>query len=286
MTYEINDALTKFRKLTNQDSNNSQIPLWESEKIGKELSTDNEYLNNWFAPRSLFELLAYRKIIIENEYEYSDLLKIILSRSARSARLVKHYDLDFPKEPQYGPYECYKHSKICTPVQEAYKFIKRYSKDTIQRITEYSTVKTDASTKVFHENSAKANFPPIDGVITSPPYVGLIDYHEQHIYAYHLLDLEDRREEEIGPAENGKSQSAKEDYKDLLSIVFSNAARSMTDDGVMIVIAGDKYDLYDDIAEDAGLEVEAVVKRHVNRRTGRRSSKFYEKVFIWRKNSL
>jgi len=51
----------------------------------------------------------------------------------------------------------------------------------------------------------------------------------------------------------------------------------------MIVVAGDKADLYGEIAAAAGVEVEAVVKRHVNRRTGRRASEFYESVFIWRK---
>jgi hypothetical protein len=29
--------------------------------------------------------------------------------------------------------------------------------------------------------------------------------------------------------------------------------------------------------------VEGVLQRHVNRRTGRRSSEFYESIFIWRK---
>ena len=39
-----------------------------------------------------------------------------------------------------------------------------------------------------------------DGVVTSPPYPGLIDYHEQHRYAYELLGLDDLRELELGAA--------------------------------------------------------------------------------------
>ena len=42
-----------------------------------------------------------------------------------------------------------------------------------------------------------------DGVLTSPPYPGLIDYHEQHRYAYELLGLDDRRELEVGAAAAG-----------------------------------------------------------------------------------
>ena len=37
-----------------------------------------------------------------------------------------------------------------------------------------------------------------DGVVTSPPYPGLIDYHEQHRYAYELLELEDFGALELG----------------------------------------------------------------------------------------
>ncbi|MDI6740649.1 MAG: DNA methyltransferase, partial [Candidatus Edwardsbacteria bacterium] len=46
-------------------------------------TTDNEYINAWFSPKARQELLCYASFI--KNYENSDLLKIILSRSARSA---------------------------------------------------------------------------------------------------------------------------------------------------------------------------------------------------------
>lgn len=49
------------------------------------------------------------------------------------------------------------------------------------------------------------------------------------------------------------------------------------------MVAGDKHGLYDDIAKGLDVKIEGIVQRHVNRRTGRRSSEFYESVFIWRK---
>ena len=49
---------------------------------------------------------------------------------------------------------------------------------------------------------------PFDAVVTSPPYPGLIDYHEQHRYAYELLGLDDRRELEVGAAAAGTSKAA------------------------------------------------------------------------------
>jgi DNA modification methylase len=280
--FEIHDALSKIQASIKTDGT-EQLELWERKADEIKQNTSSQYLFEWFSSNALSELLTYREIISKNNYKYSDLLKIILSRSARSSRLVRHFDLEFPKSPQKEPYQCYKHSRECYPVQEAFKFIKRYSIDTVKRVSEYSLIQTDAVVDVRHENSISANFPKIDGLITSPPYVGLIDYHQQHIYAYELFGLKDKRDEEIGPASSGKSLQAKNNYKIDLAKVFKNAAKKMRKDGVMIIIAGDRHNLYEDIADDSGLIVEDVVKRHVNRRTGRRSTEFFESVFIWRK---
>lgn len=244
--------------------------------------TDNEYLKKWFAPQARGELLTYRYLIEKGEYHYKDLLKIILSRSARSARLTTHYDLDFPKNPQTEPYKCYKHSRICKPTAEAFKFLRRYSLDTIRRIKEYSYLQTDAKVEVYHADCRNVDFPPIDGVITSPPYVGLIDYHEQHVYGYHLLGLKDNRDYEIGAAANGSSLKAREQYQEDIAEVFKRVAKAMPKGNRMIVVAGDRANLYGRIAELAGVVVEDIVQRHVNRRTGRRANEFYESVFIWR----
>ena len=80
----------------------------------------SEYLNSWFAPPALESLLAYRALI--PEYTHRDVLRLILSRSARSARLTTHFDLDFPKKPQTEPYRCYKHGRTCKPTDDAAKF--------------------------------------------------------------------------------------------------------------------------------------------------------------------
>ena len=245
------------------------------------VSSDSEYLCQWFAPQSLGQLLAYRDQI--PNYTFQDILRIILSRSARSARLTTHFDLDFPQAPHTEPYWCYKHSRTCVPTTQAFPFLRRYSLDTIKRLETFSALRTDARVTIAHQDSRLAGIPPVDGVITSPPYVGLIDYHEQHRYAYELLGLEDKRETEIGAAERGTSQKAKADYQQAIARVFRRACDAMPSGGYLIVVAGDRHGLYDEIARLAGVEVEAIVNRHVNRRTGRRASEFYESVFIWRK---
>jgi len=278
---EVLDALDKLRQLT---QTRTQMRLWE-ERVS-ELNipvTDNEYLRTWYAPKALVELLTYRYLIEKEGYLYQDLLKIILSRSARSARLTTHYDLDFPKRPQREPYWCYKHSRTCSPTKEAFKFISRYSLDTLRRVEEFDALRTEATIEVHHSDSRLAEFPSIDGVITSPPYVGLIDYHDQHAYAYHLLGLEDRRDAEIGPAANGSGSEAKRQYQLDIAQVFRNCVKAMIRGGWLIVVIHDSANLYPEIASMCSVEVMAVLDRHVNRRTGRRSSEFYESIFIWRK---
>jgi len=279
---EVLDVLDKVQNTI--QANSCQPSLW---KIGSPLltppETDDRYLQEWFAPQALRELLAYRNFINSGGYEYEDLLKVILSRSARSARLTTHYDLDFPKQPQTEPYWCYKHSRKCYPTTQAFKFLKRYSMDTLRRIEEFSFKRTDAVVKIHHSDSRRASFPPIHGMITSPPYVGLIDYHEQHTYAYHLLGLQDKRVAEIGAAANGSSKKAQVQYQKDVAKVFKHAADSMPKGGWAIVVAHDRTNLYDKIARLSDMEVEAVLERHVNRRTGRRASEFYESIFVWRK---
>jgi len=257
------------------------LPFFGREAKTKEEIEHSDYLRAWFAPAALADLLSYRSFI--KHYPNQELLKIILSRAARSARLTKHFDLDFPKKPQTEPYDCFKHSRMCKPTQEAIQFLRRYSIDAIKRIDEFARIRTDASVEVYHADSREIDVGKVDGVITSPPYVGLIDYHAQHAYAYHLLGLEDRRGQEIGPAVGGASIEAKRKYQEDIAEVFGRLAKSVKVGGRIIVVAGDRANLYPEIGRLAGLETEATVIRHVNRRTGRRANEFFESVFIWRK---
>ena len=279
---EVNDNIQRTVKfLESKALEPIQLSLWDRDN--RSYTTNHEYLSLWFAPQALKELLTYGQFIDIGGYRYQELLKIILSRSARSARLTTHFDLDFPKKPQTEKYWCYKHSRECMPTSTALQFLKRYSQDTIKRIGEFSLVRTDAQVSIYHTDSRNMAFPPMSGVITSPPYVGLIDYHEQHAYAYHLLGLDDQHDLEIGAASNGSSQKAKAIYKTDIAVVLAHALDAMPAGGPMIIIAHDKDNLYDEIGKAIGVEVEAVIHRHVNRRTGRRSSEFFKSIFVWRK---
>ena len=243
--------------------------------------SERPYLTQWYAPEALASLKAYRAQIAGNRYE--DVLKVILSRSARSARLTTHFDLDFPKKPQTEPYYCYKHKRTCVPTTDAKHFLKRYSLDTLRRIERYDEIRRSVEPQIECADARYFRYPSCDLVITSPPYVGLIDYHEQHRYAFELLGIEDQSAAEIGPAKKGTSLSAQASYVDDMAAVFRNVATSLAPDARVVVIVHDRRNLYHEIAQKAEFGIEHELHRHVDRRTGRRASEFYESVFVWRK---
>jgi hypothetical protein len=241
------------------------------------------WLERWYAPRALAELLAYRTAAERLAAPYDDVARVVLSRAARSARLTTHYDLDFPRAPATGPYRCLKHKRECRPVEEAWKFLTRYTTDTVRRLREFAALRRDRHVTVLHDDARTVRLPaPATGVITSPPYPGLIDYHEQHRYAYELLGLADRREEEIGAASAGRSRPALQSYVEAMSESFDNAASQLPRDAPVLIVVSDSQDLYPAILENAGLLLEERITRHVNRRTGRRAGEFFEDVLLCR----
>jgi DNA methylase len=242
-----------------------------------------EWLQGWYAPKALDELLAYRAAVERLPPPARDVAKIVLSRAARSARSTTHFDLDFPKRPVRDEYFCHKHKRVCHPVDEASRFLRRYTADTVRRLSDFSLVRSERRAIVVHGDARTARLPfQADGIITSPPYPGLIDYHEQHRYAYELLGLEDRRKSEIGPAARGLSRAALAEYVSDMAAVFRTSAAQLRREGPVVIVVNDSRNLYPEILRQAGLELEERSTRHVNRRTGRRAGEFFEDVLVCR----
>jgi hypothetical protein len=238
------------------------------------------YVREWFAPQATAELLHFRSII--DDYEHADVLRVVLARAARSARLTTHFDLDFPKTPQREPYWCYKHRRECVPVPGAAKFLSRYILDTLARITSFQEVRARGCVAeiVYSDSSDVVLDGRFDAILTSPPYPGLIDYHEQHRYAYELLGLDDRRDRELGAAALGTSKRALADYVAGISRVLVAQSRSLERGAPVIVVVNDRRDLYRAILERSGLRLVDRLERHVNRRTGRRAGEYFESVLV------
>jgi hypothetical protein len=207
-------------------------------------------------------------------------LKIILSRACRSARLIPHYDLATPKKPVRDPYYCYKHKRTCEPIDECLKFIRRYSEDTLARLAEFDRVRTQRELLVIHADSRTCRLDmPVDGIMTSPPYVGTIDYHDQHTYAYELFGFQRRDDLEIGAKSSGKSKASQRDYVEGIVAVVRNLKRYVRPGGPMLFVANDRLGLYPEIAERAGCRIVGIEHRAVSKRTERDKKPYSESIF-------
>ncbi len=242
----------------------------------------NAYVRKWFAPDAASDLLRFRSLM--NGYESADVLRVVLARSARSARRTAHFDLDFPREPQIDPYWCFKHKRECKPIDRAEHFLRRYTLDTLTRIKAFSKVRSKRGVEILHGDAREVALEgPFDAVVTSPPYPGLIDYHEQHRYAYELLGLDDRRERELGAAERGTAKAAIDAYSTGISEVLGRTAEVLRPRAPLLIVVNDRRELYPGILERAGLRLDGTYRRHVNRRTGRRAGEYFEDVLIARR---
>jgi len=237
------------------------------------------YIRSWFAPAARDDLQRFRSLV--GDYESADVLRVILARAARSARLTTHFDLDFPRTPQTEPYWCHKHKREFRPVERADHFVRRYTLDTLARLKEFAHVRNRREAVVLHGDAREVELGgPFYAVVTSPPYPGLIDYHEQHRYAYELLGLDDLREREIGAAARGTSKVALAAYREGIVGVLAACHTALKPRGRVVIVVNDRRDLYPEILEGAGLALEQRYQRHVNRRTGRRAGEYFEDVLV------
>ncbi len=190
-----------------------------------------------------------------------------------------------PARPQTEPYWCHKHKRRCRPVETAQSFLPRYALDTLARIKEFARARRrGCEAEVLHGDSRELGLEGrFDGIVTSPPYPGLIDYHEQHRYAYELLGLDDRRRLEVGAAAGGTSRAALAAYTDGIVAALESVLESLRRGGPVLIVVNDRRDLYPAILERAGLGLEERLRRHVNRRTGRRAGEFFEDVLVARR---
>ena len=300
-SYEVLDAEKRVTTFSSYftNSEDSFLMLFPNEKIEnlKQSLLDecsSEYLRKWFAPRTLYEMLYYRRII--PDYAYQDLLRVILSRAVRSSRLITHYDLATPKAPlPVGQeYWCRKHNRMCKPIEECLSKIHAYSGDTVRRIKEYDKLRSDKSITIIQADSRivdlityldKAGIKErlVDGIFTSPPYVGQIDYHDQHIYAYELFGIPRNDNLEIGPKRSGKSKKAQQQYVEDISAVFRNACQFLHDDAKIFIVANDRLRLYPEIAKQSGLRIVEKFHRAVTKRTEQGDDPYQETVFFMMK---
>ncbi|TSC94614.1 MAG: DNA methylase N-4/N-6 domain-containing protein [Candidatus Berkelbacteria bacterium Athens1014_28] len=255
------------------------------------------FLDKWYSKNSRQEInFVFDKIKKIGDKKNKKILAVILSRTIRSCRATTHSDLATLIRPQLTTYYCFKHKKICKPLFSIKKMFSRYTVDTLFRLKKFDNIRTEKKCCVIPSDSRNVDIlvevkkrskdlfekikkDKIDGIFTSPPYVGQIDYHEQHAYAYDLLGYKRKDELEIGPLCKGQGLEAKQSYADGISDVLTNCKKYLKKDANVFLVANDKYNLYPQIASRSEFEIVNQFKRPVLNRTERDKSPYSEIIF-------
>ncbi|MBI2623152.1 MAG: site-specific DNA-methyltransferase [Candidatus Liptonbacteria bacterium] len=268
-------------------------------KYGIELNhfSSQNFLDKWYIRNVRKEIdFAFEQIKRIKNVRNKKISAVILSRTIRSCRATTHSDLATLKEPQVVTYYCWKHKKICKPLFSIKEWFDRYATDTIERLKAYEKLKTDSCYAVIPADSRTVDIfkevekrnkkfhdvlrqQKIRGIFTSPPYVGQIDYHEQHAYAYDLFGFERRDEFEIGPLYKGQGVEARASYIEGISKVLLNCREYLADNFDVFLVANDKHNLYPTIAAQSGMKIVNRFKRPVLNRTERDKSPYSEIIF-------
>jgi hypothetical protein len=277
------------------------IPIFE--RLVKEYNIqlrqekDDSFLDKWYSQHIRNEIdFVFEEIKKINNLHTKKIVSIILSRTIRSCRATTHADLATLIEPVTTTYYCHKHGKMCKPLFSILKWWKTYTKDTISRLLQFDKLRTDAFQLCLTGDSRNMDIfervreknqefgqllerQKIKGIFSSPPYVGLIDYHEQHAYAYDLFGFDRRDELEIGPLFRGQKKEAQQSYIQGISDVLNISKRFLADDYNVFLVANDKYNMYPTIAENAGMKIANQFRRPVLNRTEKDKTAYSETIF-------
>ncbi|HBY57039.1 MAG TPA: restriction endonuclease subunit M [Candidatus Atribacteria bacterium] len=293
---EINEK--EYAKDKEQNFLSIYYDLVEKYKIKIKQDKDGSFLDKWFLFPVREEIdFVFKELKKIDNKDIKKILAIILSRTVRSCRATTHADLATLKEPVTTTYYCKKHGKICKPIFSIKGWWQRYTIDTLNRFKQFDKLRTetfqvcltgDSRTLNIYEEIKKRNpefakillKQKIKGIFSSPPYVGLIDYHEQHAYAYEIFGFTRKDELEIGPLSKGQGKKARDAYVKGIAESLRNCKKYLQKDYDIFLVANDKYNLYPDIAQLAEMKIINRFMRPVlNRVEKDRSNAYAETIF-------
>ncbi len=269
-------------------------------KIGLKQDTEETFLDKWYLPHIRSEAQFVLEELKKNKStDVKKITSLILSRTIRSCRATTHADLATLITPISAIYYCAKHGKICKPLFSILKWWESYSKDTIGRLAYFDKRRTSTFQVCLSGDSRSINIKgemqkrhpefskiienqKVKGIFSSPPYVGLIDYHEQHAYAYDLFGFQRNDQLEIGPLYRGQGKEARQDYVDGVANVLLNSKKYLSEDFNVFLVSNDKYNLYPAIADKAKMKIVNQFKRPVLNRTEKDKAAYAEIIFHFR----
>ena len=262
------------------------------------------FMDSWYHKSELSEIRAAEACIADiDDAAIRDVLRLILSRTIRSCRATTHSDLATLIRPVTETYYCGKHSQICKPLFSILNWWNRYSKDTSKRLSQFAKFRTntdqfcltgdsrtlDILNELSYSNPKLARTvrqKGVAGIFSSPPYVGMIDYHEQHAYAYELFGLPRNDDSEIGPLSSGRGRAARDAYVQGIADVLINCRQIMRDNWEVFLVVNDKFDLYPRIAEQAGMRIVKEYRRPVLNRAEGDKGVYGESIFHMKERTL
>lgn len=259
---------------------------------------NNSFLDKWFLSPVREEIdFVFNELKKVDNKNIKKILGIILSRTVRSCRATTHADLATLKKPVTTSYYCKKHGKICKPIFSIRGWWQRYTIDTLNRLKEFDKLRNetfqicltgDSRTINIYDEIKRRNSEfaelllkqKIKGIFSSPPYVGLIDYHEQHAYAYEIFGFERKDELEIGPLFKGQGKEARDSYVKDIAESLMNSKKYLQKDYDVFLVANDKSNLYPVIAKLADMKIVNKFKRPVLNRVEKDRTNAYAEIIF------
>lgn len=303
--YNVNKGLINERSYS-EGNVKKLLPVYENllnkYKIKLFNGSSRDFLDKWYLIPIRNEIdHVFDELKKIRNTDTKKILTVVLSRTIRSCRATTHSDLATLKEPVSSIYYCSKHNKICKPLFSIKKMWERYSKDTVMRLAKFDKLRTNTQQICLTGDSRKIDLiqelkprnkelsrlvknKKVNGIFSSPPYVGLIDYHEQHAYAYDLFGFTRRDELEIGSLNKGQGREARESYIESIAEVLTNCKKYLAEDYDVFLVANDKFNIYPTIVEKAGMKIVNQFKRPVLNRTEKDKGAYSEIIFHMKEN--
>ena len=264
-------------------------------------SNSDSFLDKWYTCHIRNEIqFVFDEIKKIEDLNTKKIISVVLSRTIRSCRATTHADLATLKEPVTATYYCAKHGKICKPIFSILKWWEAYTKDTVNRLLQFDKLRTQTFqiclsgdsrninivSEIAKKNSEFAELvkkQKIKGIFSSPPYVGLINYHEQHAYAYDLFGFDRKDDWEIGTLSKGQGKEAREIYIQGIIDVLNNCKLFLAEDYDIFLVANDKYNIYPAIANKSEMQIVNQYRRPVLNRTEKDKGAYSEIIFHFRR---
>ena len=259
---------------------------------------DGTFMSEWYLLPVRKEIdFVFGELKKINNNKIKKIIAIILSRAIRSCRATTHADLGTLKKPTTTTYYCKKHGKICKPIFTILGWWQRYTADTLIRLENFEKIKSETFQVCLTGDSRKINIyeeikqknpeygkllihQKIKGIFSSPPYVGLINYHEQHAYSYELFGFKRKDDLEIGPLFKGQGKEARASYVKGIVSVLKNCKKYLQDNYDVFLVANDKFNLYPEIADSSNMVIINKFQRPVlNRVEKDRATAYSETIF-------